>query len=96
LEANPKTIDLPKANGFRSAGINRLSIGVQSLIDSDLKILGRIHDAEEAINCVLEMSEIFDNLSIDMIYNRPGQKLESWINELSTALSSFSIQHISL
>jgi oxygen-independent coproporphyrinogen-3 oxidase len=96
LEANPKTIDLPKANGFRSAGINRLSIGVQSLIDADLKILGRIHDAEEAINCVLEMSEIFDNLSIDMIYNRPGQKLESWIDELSTALSSFSIQHISL
>jgi oxygen-independent coproporphyrinogen-3 oxidase len=96
LEANPKTIDLLRAEGFRSAGVNRLSIGVQSLIETDLRILGRGHGAIEAINCVLEMSEIFNNVSIDMIYNRPGQKLEDWASELSTALSSLPVQHISI
>ncbi|MDR2598124.1 MAG: radical SAM family heme chaperone HemW [Holosporales bacterium] len=96
LEANPKTIDLPKADGFRSAGINRLSIGVQSLVEADLRILGRKHGSSEAVSCVLEMSEIFGNISIDMIYNRPGQKLGAWIDELSAALSSLPIQHVSL
>ena len=95
MEANPKTINKTKALEFRKAGINRLSIGVQSIIDSDLKMLGRIHSAADAISCVMDMVEIFDNVSIDMIYNRPGQNLSSWENELNTVLL-FPIQHISL
>ena len=95
LEANPKTINKSKASELKKAGINRLSIGVQSIIDEDLKMLGRIHSAAEAKACVFEMSEIFENLSIDMIYNRPGQKLDSWRNELSEVLC-YPINHISL
>jgi len=95
LEANPKTIDKYKALALKNAGVNRLSIGVQSIIDSDLKMLGRIHSAEEAKICVYEMSEVFDNLSIDLIYNRPGQNLFSWQKELREVLN-FPITHISL
>ena len=95
LEANPKTINKLKAIELRKAGINRLSVGVQSIIDNDLKMLGRIYTAQEARNCVFEMAEIFDNLSIDMIYNRPGQDLHLWTEELYTVLF-YPIQHISL
>ena len=95
LEANPKTINKSKAHSFKSAGINRLSIGVQSIIDSDLKMLGRIHSAADAISCVMDMTQIFDNVSIDIMYNRPGQNLASWENELRTVLH-YPIQHISL
>ena len=95
LEANPKTIDRLKATELQKSGINRLSIGVQSIIDDDLKMLGRIHSAKEAKECVLEMSEIFDNLSIDMIYNRPGQNLQKWEIELNEVLE-YPIKHISL
>jgi oxygen-independent coproporphyrinogen-3 oxidase len=95
LEVNPLTINLRDAKRFKAAGINRLSIGVQSIIDADLKMLGRIHGAYEAKNCVLEMSEVFNNISIDLIYNRPGQRLEAWIDELHEALL-LPIQHVSL
>ncbi len=95
LEANPKTIDINKAVGLRDAGINRLSVGVQSLIGADLKILGRIHSAKDAIDCVHQMSGIFNNLSIDMIYNRPQQQLANWRDELKAALK-LPITHISL
>ncbi len=95
LEANPKTIDKIKATELRSAGINRLSVGVQSIIDSDLKMLGRTHTAQEAKDCVFEMAEIFDNLSIDVIYNRPGQNLQRWKQELDEVLQ-YPINHISL
>lgn len=95
LEANPKTIDKAKALELKTSGVNRLSIGVQSIINSDLKMLGRIHSAEEARDCVLEMAQIFNNLSIDMIYNRPGQNLQNWEKELSEVLQ-YPINHISL
>lgn len=95
IEANPKTIDRNKAIGYKSVGINRLSIGVQSLIDADLRILGRIHNAYDAIMCVHDMSGIFSNISIDLIYNRPGQTLENWEEELKSALN-LPIKHISL
>jgi oxygen-independent coproporphyrinogen-3 oxidase len=95
LEANPKTIWVAKAKELLSAGINRLSIGVQSIIDNDLEILGRSHDSKSAISCTLDMASIFDNISIDMIYNRPGQRLEDWVDELNSALS-LPIKHISL
>ena len=95
LEANPKTININKAIGYKSVGINRLSIGVQSLIDVDLRTLGRVHNAHDALMCVYEMSSIFPNVSIDLIYNRPGQTLENWEQELSMALE-LPIKHISL
>ena len=95
LEANPKTIDKEKAAGLKKSGINRLSIGVQSIIDSDLKMLGRIHSAKDAIDCVYEMRNIFENISIHMRSNTPGQTIEKWINELNEALK-LPIDHISL
>jgi oxygen-independent coproporphyrinogen-3 oxidase len=95
LEANPKTIDIDHAKGLVKAGVNRLSIGVQSIIDSELRLLGRTHSAQDAISCVHEMSSVFDNISIDMIYNRPNQKLEDWNVELNKALS-LPIKHVSL
>ncbi len=95
IEANPKTIAVNKAKQFKNYGINRISIGVQSIIDNDLKILGRIHNSYDAINCVYDMSSIFNNTSIDIIYNRPGQRLEDWIKELNEILL-LPIQHISL
>ncbi|MDR1233747.1 MAG: hypothetical protein LBJ92_01170 [Holosporales bacterium] len=76
-------------------GANRLSIGVQSIIDDDLTMLGRIHTASEAQEFVFEMSEIFPNISVDLIYNRPNQKPAQWIQELETVLK-WPIQHISL
>ena len=95
IEANPKTINKIKAIELKKSGVNRLSIGVQSIVDDDLKMLGRIHLAKEARECVFEMSEIFDNLSIDMIYNRPGQNLLNWEKELQEVLE-YPIKHISL
>ena len=95
IEANPKTIDKYKAIQFKHSGINRISIGVQSIIDADLKILGRIHNSYDAIKCVYDISEVFDNVSIDMIYNRPDQTIEDWNNELNKVLK-LPIQHISI
>ena len=95
IEANPKTIDKCKAKQFKSSGINRISIGVQSIIDADLKLLGRIHNSYDAIKCVYDMSNVFNNVSIDMIYNRPGQTIENWNDELNKVLN-LPIQHISI
>ncbi len=83
LEANPKTLDKSKAIELKMAGVNRLSIGVQSIIDADLQILGRVHNAEEAKTCIFDLANVFDNLSIDMLYNRPGQSVCSWESELT-------------
>jgi oxygen-independent coproporphyrinogen-3 oxidase len=94
LEVNPKTIDKIKAMELKEAGVNRLSIGVQSIIDEDLKMLGRIHTSEEAKRCVFDMREVFSNISIDMIYNRPNQKIATWEEELIQVLN-FPINHIS-
>jgi oxygen-independent coproporphyrinogen-3 oxidase len=94
LEANPGTI----SEDIAESGVNRISIGVQSIYDRGLQILGRrSHTAEEAIRCVHNISEVFENISIDMIYNRPGQIPEEWNNELLEVVDLFSekIQHIS-
>lgn len=98
LEANPGTISFTKALSFYKAGVNRLSIGVQSIYDKGLKILGRdSHSASQAIECVREMSNIFNNISIDLIYNRPFQKSREWEKELSEAVNLLGeyITHIS-
>ena len=95
LEANPTSVEQNKFIAYSSAGINRVSIGVQSLNDVDLKRLGRNHTAKEAIKAVDIALNNFNSVSIDLIYRRPGQKEEDWERELHEALS-LSTQHLSL
>lgn len=95
IEANPKTIFKEKMKVLKSFGVNRISIGVQSFVDEDLKILGRIHNSKEAMDCLQNASEVFENISLDLIYNRPGQILTHWEEELRFALT-LPIKHISL
>jgi oxygen-independent coproporphyrinogen-3 oxidase len=95
LETNPGTVDFNKLKGFRRIGVNRLSIGIQSFDDNDLKFLSRIHTAREAKECVHLAQEVgFDNLSLDLIYALPGQRLDAWERNLATAVS-LSPKHIS-
>lgn len=95
LEANPTSVEAGKLRDFRAAGVNRASLGVQSLNDADLKVLGREHSAAEALAAVEVASSIFDRHSFDLIYARPGQTVESWTAELSTALP-YTRGHMSL
>ena len=95
IEANPGTINCNKLKDYKDAGVNRLSIGVQSLVDESLKILGRIHTSNEAIKCIHEASEVFDNVSADFIYNRPGQTLPDWQDELHQ-ICKLPVKHLSL
>lgn len=96
LESNPNSINYAKLKSFKDIGINRLSIGVQSLIDRDLKFLGRIHNRNEAIEAINNAQKIFnDRYSIDLIYGRPNQNLKEWKNELNEAIQ-LSPFHISL
>ena len=82
MEANPDTIDVQKLKDFHLCGINRLSIGVQSLNDSALRFLGRTHDAGRAIQAIQWATNIFDNINIDLIYARPHQSIKQWEKEL--------------
>ncbi|HSB68210.1 MAG TPA: radical SAM family heme chaperone HemW [Candidatus Methylomirabilis sp.] len=94
LEANPGTVTGEKLRAFRSLGINRLSIGIQSFHDPELKALGRIHDRGEALRCLeLARGAGFDNVGIDLIYSIPGQTLTQWEDSLQTAVAR-SPQHI--
>ena len=95
MEVNPDTVDKKKLQGFKEFGINRLSIGVQALNDKDLHFLGRTHNATRAMQCIKEAQEIFDNISIDLIYARPKQSLKAWEKELTQALK-FNLPHYSL
>ena len=95
LEANPTSYETEKFKEFKSAGINRVSIGVQSLKDDALKILGRQHSKDEAISAINSASKIFDRYSFDLIYAIPNQILEDWKNELSDAIQ-LANGHISL
>jgi oxygen-independent coproporphyrinogen-3 oxidase len=97
LEANPRTLDIHKALAFKEVGVNRISIGVQSIYDDGLQSIGRrSHTAREAIECVKLMASIFDNVSVDLIYNRPGQTTSEWKKELTETIYIFNnIQHIS-
>lgn len=96
LESNPNSINYEKLKSFKDIGINRLSIGVQSLIDRDLKFLGRIHNKNEAIEAINTAQKIFnDRYSIDLIYGRPNQNLKEWKDELNEAIQ-LSPFHISL
>ena len=95
LEANPGTIDAQRFRDFRSAGINRLSMGLQALNDADLRFLGRRHDVAQALNAVGLAREIFPRMSFDLIYARPGQTPAAWEAELRQALQ-MAADHLSL
>jgi putative oxygen-independent coproporphyrinogen III oxidase len=95
LEANPSSVEAGRFRGYRDAGVNRLSLGVQSLDDRQLKLLGRLHDVRMALDAIALAQEIFPRMSFDLIYARPGQTPEEWERELRQALS-FSAGHLSL
>jgi putative oxygen-independent coproporphyrinogen III oxidase len=87
LEANPTSVEAENFRGYRTAGVNRVSVGVQALDEVDLKALGRQHTPDEALAAFKLAAKIFPRVSFDMIYARPQQTLESWRNELSHALA---------
>lgn len=95
LEANPSSVEAGRFQGYRQAGVNRVSIGVQSLIDSELKMLGRLHTAGEALGAIELANKIFKNFSFDLIYARPNQTAKQWRAELEQALK-LGAEHLSL
>jgi oxygen-independent coproporphyrinogen-3 oxidase len=87
LETNPGTVDLSKLRAFRSAGVNRLSVGVQSFHDDELRFLSRIHSAREAKECLRDACKAgFDNVSLDLIFALPQQTKERWVSNLRQAV----------
>ena len=95
LEANPTSVEAERFHGFKHAGVNRVSLGVQALNDADLKTLGRGHTAAEALRAVDLAASIFDRYSFDLIYARPGQTVDGWRQELQEAISR-ARDHLSL
>ncbi|MCX2724763.1 radical SAM family heme chaperone HemW [Roseibium salinum] len=95
LEANPSSVEAERFREYRGAGVNRVSLGVQSLIDTDLRLLGRLHDAETARRAIETARATFPRLSFDLIYARPGQTLEGWKRELKQAID-LAADHLSL
>jgi len=95
LEANPTSVEAATFRDFKQAGINRVSLGVQSLCDEELRFLGREHSAKEALKAVELARHTFDRYSFDLIYARPHQTLAVWQTELTEALT-FADGHLSL
>lgn len=95
LEANPGAADASRFRGYRAAGVNRLSLGIQSFSDASLRLLGRIHDAAEARAALALARATFDHVSFDLIYALPGQTLAAWKDELGRALAEAG-EHLSL
>ncbi|MEP4703218.1 MAG: radical SAM family heme chaperone HemW [Hyphomicrobiales bacterium] len=95
MEANPSSVEAERFEAYRASGINRLSIGVQSLKDADLKFLGRLHDVEQAINAVEIARATFPRISFDLIYARPNQSEKDWEDELNLAID-YAADHLSL
>jgi oxygen-independent coproporphyrinogen-3 oxidase len=95
LEANPSSVEAGRFRGYRDAGVNRVSLGVQSLDDGALRALGRLHSAAEALAAIKVARATFDRFSFDLIYARPGQTLEAWRAELERALA-LAGAHLSL
>ncbi|WP_109575993.1 radical SAM family heme chaperone HemW [Aminobacter sp. AP02] len=95
LEANPSSVEAERFRGYRAAGVNRVSLGVQALNDADLRFLGRLHNVPEALHAIGLAREIFPRLSFDLIYARPGQTPDAWAAELEQAIS-YAVDHLSL
>jgi putative oxygen-independent coproporphyrinogen III oxidase len=95
LEANPTSVEAERFRGYRAAGINRVSLGVQAMNDPDLKALGRLHTVDEAMAAVATAASIFSRFSFDLIYARPGQTPAAWAAELNRAIDR-AAEHLSL
>jgi oxygen-independent coproporphyrinogen-3 oxidase len=95
LEANPTSVEAENFAGYRAAGVNRLSLGVQALDDASLRALGRQHSAQEALAALALAKRHFDRVSFDLIYAREGQTRRAWRDELSRALDH-AADHLSL
>jgi oxygen-independent coproporphyrinogen-3 oxidase len=95
LEANPTSVEAARFRGYRLAGVNRVSLGVQSLDDAVLKELGRMHTAQEALDAVAVARKSFDRYSFDLIYARPRQTPQEWRAELDRAIAE-AAEHLSL
>lgn len=95
LEANPSSVEAERFRGYRAAGVNRVSLGVQALNDRDLKRLGRLHNVDEALVAIRLAREIFPRLSFDLIYARPDQTIAEWQDELARAIG-YAADHLSL
>jgi oxygen-independent coproporphyrinogen-3 oxidase len=95
LEANPTSVEAERFRGYRAAGVNRVSLGVQALNDDVLKSLGRMHTAREALDAVAVARTIFGRYSFDLIYARPAQTPQTWTKELKQAIAQ-AAEHLSL
>jgi oxygen-independent coproporphyrinogen-3 oxidase len=95
LEANPTSVEATRFAGYRAAGVNRVSLGVQALDDASLSALGRLHTAREALDAVAIARSAFDRYSFDLIYARPDQTPQMWAEELKRAISE-AAEHLSL
>src|ERR1044072_2830812 len=95
MEANPSSVEAERFRGYRAAGVNRVSLGVQALNDRDLKFLGRLHDVADALKAIRLARDIFPRMSSDLIYARPNQTVEEWDRELKEAIS-YAVDHLSL
>lgn len=95
LEANPSSVEAARFRGYRAAGVNRVSLGVQALDDGALNELGRLHSADEALGAVALARAIFERYSFDLIYARPGQTQDAWAAELKRAIAEAG-EHLSL
>ena len=96
LEANPSSYDGKKFKKLKQVGVNRLSIGVQSLNNKYLEFLGRSHKIDDVEISLKDACNIFDNISVDLIYAFHGQKINDWISELKNFLDKNNLQHLSL
>jgi oxygen-independent coproporphyrinogen-3 oxidase len=94
LEANPTDAEIARYEGFRAAGVNRLSLGVQALDDDALRFLGRNHSAQDAMRGIATAQAVFGRTSLDLIYALPGQTPEGWAAELRRA-AALEVEHIS-
>ncbi|MBC7337998.1 MAG: radical SAM protein, partial [Clostridia bacterium] len=96
IEANPGTVGRTTLSVLRSAGVNRLSLGVQSLNEQELRLLGRVHTVDEARAAIEAARQAgFDNLNLDLIFGLPGQSLAEWHRSLEQALA-LAPEHLSL
>ena len=95
LEANPTSVEAGRLRGYREAGVNRVSLGVQAMNDADLKALGRMHTAEEPMAAVATAASVFERFSFDLIYARPEQTPAAWAAELTEAIGR-AAEHLSL